>query len=132
MTACAASASQACAILEDAAADAVRGKDPKFAAGGAMKMFEAACDGGQPKACGAFGAFLTEGLFGPADHVRAATAFEQGCKLSHAMSCANLAEAYRNGRGVARNKDQARVFAEKAIAIEPGNADAKRTMQRLK
>jgi TPR repeat protein len=129
--ACAASANQACSILEDAAAAAVQGKDPKFEKSGALRMFDAACAGGQPRACGAFGSFLAEGLFSPADPARAAVAFDQGCKLNHAMSCARLAEAYRNGRGVARDTAQARVLAEKAIAIEPGNADAKTTLKRL-
>jgi TPR repeat protein len=131
LKACAASAPEACSILQDAAADAVQGKDPRFDKAGALPLFEAACAGGQAKSCGAFGAFVDEGLFGRADPARAAVAYEQGCTLGNAMSCASLAEAYRNGRGVARNKEQARAFAQKAIAIEPANADAQKTLKRL-
>jgi TPR repeat protein len=132
LKACAASVRDACSVLEEAATLAIERADPRFEPGGALKLFEAACSGGQPRSCGALGLFLAEGLYERADHVRAATAFEQGCKLGHAMSCASLAEAYRNGRGVSRDNAQARSFAEKTLALEPGNADAQQTLKRLK
>jgi TPR repeat protein len=129
--ACAAAVPSGCEILEKAAALAVQGEDPRMERAAGLELFDAACTGGQPRACGALGAFLAEGLFDRAEPIRASAAFERGCTLNHAMSCASLAEAYQAGRGVSRDKDRARSLAEKALAIDPGNAEARRTLRRL-
>lgn len=130
--ACVAAASRACEILENAAAFAVRGEDPRFSRAAGLELFDVACAGGRPRACTALGLFLKEGLFGPADSARAATLFERACALEHANGCASLAEAYRNGDGVLRDPSKARTFADKALDMDPGNADATRTLRRLR
>ncbi len=132
MTACAAASPNACAILENAASLAVQGEDPRFERSAGLDLFDAACSGGQPRSCGVLGLFISEGLFGPPDHGRAAAAFARGCALDHAVSCASLAEAHRTGRGVARDDAQARTFADRALTLDPGNADAARTLRRLR
>jgi uncharacterized protein len=132
VTACVASSPNACAILENAATLAVQGADPHFQRSAGLDLFNAACAGGQPRSCGALGAFLTEGLFSPPDLGRAATAFERGCSLNHAVSCASIAEAYRTGHGVPRDDAQASEFANRALAIDPNNSEASRTLRRLR
>lgn len=130
--ACVASVLDSCSMLELAAVDAVKGLDSRFPRSSGLELFGVACDSGRATSCGALGGFLSEGLFAAADHPRAARVLDRGCSLDHAMSCAFLAEAYRNGRGVAKDKTKARSLAEKALSIEPENPDAQRTLRRLK
>ncbi|MBI1250838.1 MAG: hypothetical protein GC189_05140 [Alphaproteobacteria bacterium] len=130
--ACAARESEACGMLENAASAVASGEQPGLERAAALDWFGAACQGGRPRACGVAGAFLSEGLFGPADPESGAAMFQRGCDLDHAMSCASLAEAFRSGRGVPRDAAQARAFAERALALEPGHEDALRTLRRLR
>lgn len=131
--ACNERAPRACEILENVAAQVARNEDDAAPTGAsAVPLFEVACEGGQPRSCGVLGAFLREGIFGPADLQRAAAFSARGCELDHAMSCADLAEAYRRGRGVTRDDTQARAFAERALSIDPQNEDATRTLRRLR
>jgi TPR repeat protein len=130
--ACAEGALNACELLENAAALVMQRIDPRVERERALPMFDMACQHGQPRACGMVGAILDEGLMGPADPERGVAAFQRGCTLNHAMSCARLAEAYRVGRGIARDAAQARASAERAIAIDPDNRDAARVLRRLR
>ncbi|MGH6951011.1 MAG: tetratricopeptide repeat protein [Vitreimonas sp.] len=130
--ACAEEVPRACEFLENAAASVARGEDSHAPREHSLAIFEAACQGGQPRSCDVLGGFLFEGLLGPVDFERGATAFQRGCALDNARACAALAEAYRRGRGVARDAALARASAEHALAIDPNNSEAARTLRRLR
>lgn len=129
--ACRNSEPEACRLLENVATNAVLARDPRFPRAAGLELFDVACSGDMPRSCGALGGFLTEGLFGPADLPRAAAAFERGCALDNVTSCAKLAEAYRTGRGVARDHIRARELVNRALSLDPDHADARRTLNRL-
>jgi TPR repeat protein len=122
---------EACRLLENVATNAVLARDPRFPRAAGLDLFDVACSSGLPRSCDALGYFLAEGLFGPIDLPRSAAAFERGCALDSVTSCAKLAEAYRTGGGVARDRVRARELAAKALSIDPDHAEAKRTFNRL-
>lgn len=62
------------------------------------------------------------------DLARAAELFEKACQLGHAYGCNDLGTLHLQGAGVAKSKARAADYFRKALAIDPGHADARKNL----
>lgn len=62
------------------------------------------------------------------DLARAAELFEKACQLGHAYGCNDLGTLYLKGTGVPQSKTRAAGYFRKALAIDPGHADARKNL----
>lgn len=88
-----------------------------------------ACAKGFPNGCYNLGVRYRVGD-GPlnVDLARAADLFEKACQLGHAYGCNDLGTLYLKGTGVPQSKTRAAGYFRKALAIDPGHAEARKNL----
>jgi hypothetical protein len=88
----------------------------------AAKLWQQACDAGEPKGCFGVGVMFEEGKGVAKSVKRAVDLYKSACDQSYATGCYNLGLMYGNGRGV--SKDLKRAADLYRRACDEGNAAA--------
>jgi hypothetical protein len=88
----------------------VEPKDPPRAA----KLFQKACDGGEPTGCVDLGWAYSAGLGVPKDYAASAASFGKACTGTVAAGCLGLGQLYRDGKGVPQSSKRAAELFKKA------------------
>ena len=73
----------------------------------ALRMWTAACAGGDARGCANLGLLYERGLGVEANPVRAADLYRQGCEGGNAEGCTDLGFLYRQGLGIEANPERA-------------------------
>jgi len=114
-------------LCRNAAAYALQKLPDAAAEAQAHNYTKLGCEGKQAASCHTYGTLLYKGKGVAKDEAAALSAFERGCEGKYASSCYSVgAFAYQ-----ANDKARARIFFEKALAIEPGQKAATDALAKL-
>jgi hypothetical protein len=87
----------------------------------AARYFDGACTHDLPWGCRGAGLVAFDGGLGvPADHARAAVAWEKACTLAEQDSCEKLARLYDTGDGVKKDSSKAKKLRKRACTLRGG------------
>lgn len=86
----------------------------------ALRIFDAACQGGNASGCSRMGWYYQNGKGVPKDYPKALNNYKAGCAGGDGLGCYNLGWMYEKGSGVAQSYGTARTWYEKGCDL--GNA----------